>query len=517
MVEEVSGRAAFALNLDDALRRGQAVGVRQRPEDLPKPKAILPSMTEPTPRKATLDLDDDELRALLAGAADLAEREIKAARNGPVFLKPPSGERLAALFDGERGLPRDGEPLADLLHACDKVLSSGRRTNPGFFGYVQSPPSPIGVAADLLASAADQNVTAWRSAPAATEVERIAVRWLGELAGFAENSHGLLVGGGSAANLTALLVAVQTRSGVERGSLAVYTSDEAHFSVAKAAAVLGVELRPVPVDAAWRLDPGELREQIDADRAAGLEPFCVVGSAGSTGTGAVDPLDAIAGVAADSGVWFHVDGAYGALAAVDPASSHLFAGMERADSLALDPHKWLYAPVDCGALLVRDPEAGARAFGASAGAYVRVLADQPAESFAFWDHGIELSRRFRALKVWMTLRYYGADRIAAAIAEDIAMAAHLAELVEAAEDLELLAGPNLSICCFRHVPPGVPEADLDGHNERLLDALQRDGRVYLSNAEIHGRFALRACVTNFRTTRDDIEQTVDVVRKIGAG
>jgi aromatic-L-amino-acid/L-tryptophan decarboxylase len=468
-------------------------------------------------REATLDLAEEELQVLLAGAFALAEREIQAARDGPIYSEPPSAERLAPLIDGGRELPLEGEPLEDLLAACGRVLAAGRRTTPGFFGYVQSPPSPVGVAADLLASAADQNVTAWRSAPAAVEVERVAVRWLGALVGFADDAAGILVGGGSMANLTALLIALRAVTGVDadRRLLTVYTSEEAHFSVAKAANVLGVVMRTVAADAGQRLDMAELRTAIADDRRAGLQPFCLVGSAGTVATGAVDPLDEIAAVAAAEGLWFHVDGAYGAPAAAIPTSRPLFAGIELADSLALDPHKWLYVPVDCGALLVRDPAASVNAFGAAAGDYVRVLADQEAETFAFWDHGLELSRRFRALKVWMTLRYYGARRIAAAIAEDMAAAAHLAELVGAADDMELLAGPSLSICCFRHVPPGMPEPELDGHNERLLDALQRDGRVYLSNARIGGRFALRACITNFRTTRADVERILEVVRELG--
>jgi aromatic-L-amino-acid/L-tryptophan decarboxylase len=468
-------------------------------------------------RATSLDLDGAELRALLDGAGALAEREILATREGPVFAEPPSAERIARMLDAGAPLPLDGEPLDELLARCGEVLAAGRRAAPAFFGYVLSPPAPVGVAADLLASASGQNLTAWRSAPAATQVEHVAVRWLGELVGFAPDAAGILVGGGSAANLTALLLALRERGepDADRRRAAVYASDETHFSVAKAAGVLGVRHRSIATDADRRLDVRALREAIDADRRDGLEPFCVVGSAGTTATGAVDPLDAIAAVAAEHGLWFHVDGAYGALAAADPATRPLFAGIDRADSLALDPHKWLYVPVDCGALLVRDPAAQARAFGAAAGEYVRVLADEPAETYAFWDHGIELSRRFRGLKVWMTLRYYGARRIAAAIAEDIAMAEHMAELVRAADDLELIAGPGLSVCCFRHVPAGLPEEGLDAHNERLLAALQRDGRVYLSNALLDGRFALRACITNFRTTRADVERTLAVVREIG--
>jgi glutamate/tyrosine decarboxylase-like PLP-dependent enzyme len=475
-------------------------------------------MSQRVDRGATLDLADDELRALLAGVAALAEREIRAAREGAIFSEPPSAERLARLLDERRELPLDGEPLAELLDACGRVLAAGRRTGPGFLGYVHSPPSPIGVAADLLASAADQNVTSWRSAPAATEIERRVVLWLGALVGFGDDTAGILLSGGSMANLTALLIALRARSDLQadRRLLRVYASEEVHFSVAKAATVLGVQLRRVDIDQGGRLDAGKLRAAVAQDRGAGLQPFCVVGNAGTVATGAVDPLGAIAAVAREQHLWFHVDGAYGALAAADPVSRPLFAGIELADSLALDPHKWLYVPIDCGALLVRDPAAAGYAFGSGTGDYVRVLAEGEVESFAFWEHGLELSRRFRALKVWMTLRYYGARRIAATIAEDIAVAAHLAELVRAADDLELLAGPSLSICCFRHVPAGMPDVELDRHNESLLEVLQRDGRVYLSNATVAGRFALRACITNFRTTHVDAEGTVDVVRQVGA-
>ena len=322
--------------------------------------------------------------------------------------------------------------------------------------------------------------------------------------------------GGSAANLTALLVALRTVAGPDedRRAMRVYASAETHFSVAKAATALGVRLEPVAVDRDRRLDPAALRTAIASDRAAGLVPICVVANAGTTSTGAVDPLDAVATVAADAGVWLHVDGAYGAPAAADPACRPLFAGLHRADSLCIDAHKWLYAPVDCSALLLHDAAATARAFGAGADDYVRILATQPTETFAFWDHGLELSRRFRALKLWATLRFHGARRLAAAIGEDIRLAAHLAQRVSAAEDFELLAGPGLSICCFRHAPADVDERALDAHNERILQTLQRDGRVYLSNATVDGRFALRACITNFRTTRADVERVLTVVREL---
>jgi aromatic-L-amino-acid decarboxylase len=459
---------------------------------------------------ATLELPDDELRALFDGALALAERELEATRTGPIFSSPPSAGRLDEL------LPQDGASAAQVLDECSAVLAAGRRTSPTFFGYVLSPASPVGIAADLLASAANQNLTAWRSSPSATEIERLVLRWLGELVGFAPDAAGVLVSGGSHANLTALLVALHAKApaDVDRRGQTVYISPEAHFSSAKAAGVIGVSARPVATDLDRRMDPIGLRAALAADRAVGLEPFCVVASAGTTGTGAIDPIDEIARIAAEQGLWLHVDGAYGAFAAADPASRDQFAGIERADSLTLDAHKWLATPLDCAALLLRDAAADAPAFGSGAGDYVRVIADEEREAYAWWEHGIELSRRFRALKVWMTLRYYGARRIAAAIAEDIALAAHLAELVTASDDFELLSGPELSICCFRHLLPGATAAELNAHNERLLTALQRDGRVYLSNITLDGRFALRACITNFRTTRADLERTLMVVREL---
>ena len=423
-------------------------------------------MRDPDRRDSSLDLTGEDLRALLAGVTALAEQELATARSGPVFERPPSAAEVDRVVGADRALPLDGESMDELLAACASVLAAGRRTTPAFFGYVQSPPAPVGVAADLLASAADQNVTSWRSSPAAAAVEQQTVRWLGDFVGFDREATGILLSGGSAANLTALLVALRTGTDqdADRRAMRVYASAETHFSVAKAATALGVGVVPVAVDRDRRLDPTALRAAIVADRAAGLVPICVVANAGTTATGAVDPLDAVAGIATDAKVWMHVDGAYGAPAAADPASRRLFAGLHRADSVCIDAHKWLYAPVDCSALLLHDPAATARAFGAGADDYVRILAAQATETYAFWDHGLELSRRFRALKLWATLRFYGARRLAAAIGEDIRLAAHLAELVTAAEDFELLAGPGLSVCCFRHTPAHLDEDALDAHN-----------------------------------------------------
>src|SRR6185503_12526585 len=274
----------------------------------------------------------------------------------------------------------------------------------------------------------------------------------------------------------------------------------------------------------FRMNVNSLRETIAEDLRRGLKPFCVIASAGTVNTGAVDPLEEIAAVAKEFKLWFHIDGAYGALAALDETKRPLFRGLELADSISLDPHKWLYVPIDSGCLLFRDEAAAHAAFSFDAD-YIKVHEHDRAEAFAFWNYGPELSRRFRALKIWLTLRYYGVRRIAGAITEDIALAAYLAEQVEQATDFELLAAPQLSIVCFRYVPEHLqrsPEAgestaelnaELDELNTNIMNAVQRGGRAYLSSANIAGKFALRACITNFRTTRKDLDETLGIIRE----
>jgi glutamate/tyrosine decarboxylase-like PLP-dependent enzyme len=330
------------------------------------------------------------------------------------------------------------------------------------------------------------------------------------------------------ANMTALLMAHRAKApdvasaGLwNSAAMTIYASDQIHMSIPKAADIIGIgraQVRLIPSDDRFRLQPALLREAIAADLKNGYKPFCIVGSAGTVNTGAVDPLDEIADVANEFQLWFHIDGAYGALAALDETKRPLFRGLERADSISLDPHKWLYVPIDSGCLLFRD-EARARAAFAFEGAdYIKVHEQNEVEAFAFWNYGPELSRRFRALKIWLTLRYFGVQRIARAISEDNRVAAYLGEQVEAAADFELLAAPELSICCFRYVPPGLTsDIELDQLNTQIMNAVQRGGRAYLSSATIEGKFALRACITNFRTSRADIDETLEIIREAAKG
>lgn len=489
-------------------------------------------------RPSSLDITEEAMRELSAQMAALVSDYFAHISDLPVF---PDISGAGVVENLPAGLPAEGVPIEKLIEDCRAIIKTSRHNgHPRFFGYVASPSTPVGAYADLLASTLNQNVTSWRSAPAATEIEKTVVRWLGSLVGYADDARGLLTSGGSMANLNALLIAHRAKAPEQASRhglwnagrpMTVYASDQIHFSIMKAADVLGLgrdHVRLFKPDARFRLDVRDLRERLESDARQGFRPFCVVASAGTVNTGAVDPLDEIARVTEEHGLWLHVDGAYGAPGALDDRKRPLFKGIERADSVSLDPHKWLYAPLDCGCLLFRDQDRARAAFNPSSEAdYIRVHERTDAESFAFWDYGIELSRRFRALKIWMMLRYYGTRRIGAAISEDNALAEYLAECVSSAEDFELLAPVELSICCFRYVPRGLRDklgsggaaeraavnAELNDLNARLMQAVQHGGRAYLSNATLHGIFALRACVTNFRTTRADIVKTLDIVRK----
>ncbi|HJT29080.1 MAG TPA: pyridoxal-dependent decarboxylase [Pyrinomonadaceae bacterium] len=472
--------------------------------------------------QSSLDVNEDDLQQISSESTKLVFEYLTTISERQVRAENHAGKTLAAI-DSE--LSSEGRPLEQLIGECRTIMDLSRHNgHPRFFGYVASPSTPVGAYADLIASALNSNITCWRSGSAGTEIERLVVRWLGRLIDYDRDAKGLLTSGGSMANMIALLIAHRRKSGIDTSSrglwnsgppMTVYASEEVHMSIAKAADILGFgrdQVRVIACDERQRMRVDLLRQKIVADRREGLRPFCVVGSAGTVNTGVVDPLSELADVAAEFDLWFHVDGAYGAPGSLDERKKHLFAGLERADSVSLDPHKWLYVPVDAGCLLFRDADAARTPFSSEDADYIKTHGYADEEAFAFWDYGVELSRRFRALKVWMTLQYYGSRRIAAAISEDIALAAYMGELVSKADDLELLAPVELSICCFRYV---ARDAELDRLNERIMETVQKGGRAYLSNATVNGKFALRACITNFRTTKADIEETVAAVREAG--
>ena len=474
--------------------------------------------------ESSLDISEEALNEISSQATQLVFEYLTTISERPVRAENYAGKTTASI-DSE--LSAEGVPLDQLIAECRHVMDLSRHNgHPRFFGYVASPATPIGAYADLIASALNANITCWRSGPAGTEIERMVVRWLGALIHYDSNANGLLTSGGSMANMIALLIASRRKAGAEmsrRGlwnaaaPMTLYASEEVHMSIAKAADILGFgrdHVRIVACDDRQRMRVDLLRKSIESDMREGLRPFCVVGSAGTVNTGVVDPLAEIANVAREFDLWFHVDGAYGAPGVLDGGKQQLFAGLERADSVSLDPHKWLYVPVDAGCLLFRDAAAARSAFSTEDADYIKTHGYSDEEAFAFWDYGVELSRRFRALKVWLTLQYYGTRRIAEAISEDISLAAYLGEVVSAADDFELLAPVELSICCFRYRPAHTSsDAELDRLNERIMELVQKGGRAYVSNATVNGHFALRACITNFRTTKSDIDQTIEAIRE----
>jgi aromatic-L-amino-acid decarboxylase len=487
-----------------------------------------------------LDPSPEQIRSWGNAAVELMAEYLGTIRDRPVYPHTSSRQIRERL---DSNLPEEPTTFDELLHTFRDTLIELSRHNghPRMFGYVQAPGTAIAAIADLLASTLNANLTAWRSAPAAVEVERLTIDWIKQIIGLDRDAVGLFVSGGSMANMAALgaarrakaLAQIQNKGAQSCAQvLRVYASEETHHSVAKAAALLGIgrdNVCLISVDERYKINLDELVAAIEEDRAAGHLPICVVANAGTVATGAFDPLAQISKIARRFNLWLHVDGAYGGFVALAPSARPLFASIADADSLALDPHKWLYLPVDCGCILYRDPEA-ARVTFAHEAEYTRVIGQEADEAFAFWDYGPELSRRFRALKVWMLLKGVGLQTLSEAIEKDLACARHFEKLVQKSEDFEMLAPVELSIFCFRHLPARLKSAlaaatpserekieqQLDAHNERLLLALQRDGGSYLSNARLRSRFSLRGCVMNYRTTLRDMEILLDDIRRVAA-
>jgi aromatic-L-amino-acid decarboxylase len=459
-----------------------------------------------------LDISSAQFRRLADKVTTLAAQyldELDARRITPDI----GGNEITRLFRSE--LPERGmgeEALCNL----QQVVGNSRAQNGRFFGYVLGSGEPVGAAAEILTSVLNQNGTAWRSGPACATIEKIVVGWLAEAIGCA-GFAGSLTGGGSSANLMGLAMAREAQAPAnEKGCISanrvVYASKEVHMSIPKAVALLGIgreNLRLIATDNAYRMIPDELDRAIRRDQAAGRVPIAVVASAGTVSTGAIDPLQVIAEIAREHHVWFHIDGAYGALASM--AQPDKFIGMERADSISLDPHKWLYQSLDCGCLLYRDARTAQTAFSQS-GDYARPLCDDAIEGFAFFEESFELSRRFRSLKVWLSLRYHGFQAFRDSITLNIAQAGRLAEAIRKESRLELIALGDLSAVCFRYVSDGAMTLEeLNRMNASILKRTVDRGKIYLSNALLGGRFCLRACIVNHRTTHADVDAVVPEV------
>jgi aromatic-L-amino-acid decarboxylase len=436
---------------------------------------------------------------------------------------------IASLFD--EPLPEGPQPIEAILSEIESKIfaNSTLYLSPRFFGYINSGGNQAAILGDFLASAVNQICALWHFSPAASEVERRVIRWIAQFIGYTPDAGGCLLSGGSAGNLVGLAVARKQRAQFDAASLGmrggppvtVYVSEEGHGSIEKSIVLLGMgsnQLRKIAVRDDFTIDLNCLEKKVIEDRKNGYYPICVVGNAGTTNTGAIDPLGSLAEFCQDHKLWFHVDAAYGGPASCTKVAGALFHGLDQADSVVVDPHKWLYVPAEAACILVREPRALRQTFQLLA-AYLREENDEGANGpIDFKDYGPQLHRNFRALKVWMTFKAYGVQKLRAAIESNIEIMRYLAHLIDQSQDFVRLAPVPLSVVCFQYCTKDTSarrnQSYLDDLNHRLLDALERDGRVFLSGTKIQGKKVLRACSVNHRLRREDVEFLLEVIREV---
>jgi glutamate/tyrosine decarboxylase-like PLP-dependent enzyme len=482
-------------------------------------------------RRAPLAMDPEEFKRAGHALVDAVASFLGGLPERPVT--PGEGPTaIRALLDAEAALPEHGIGADELLRSTAELLFDHSLFNghPRFFGYITASPAPIGVLGDFLAAAVNPNLGAWQLSPMASEIEAQAVRWVADLIGYPRSGGGLFVSGGNMANFIGMFAARAAhakwevrRQGVRAADarpLRLYASAETHTWIEKASDLSGLgtdAVRWIPTDGEQRMDIGALRDAIERDREAGEQPLMVVGTAGSVSTGAVDPLFAIAEICRESGAWFHVDGAYGAPAAMVPGAPEDLAGLRLADSVAVDPHKWLYAPLEAGCVLTRDPASLRNAFS-----YRPPYYHFDEEETNFVDLGPQNSRGFRALKVWLALQQVGREGYVRMIGDDIQLSRRLFARVKEHPELEAFT-QQLSIATFRFVPADLrarcaaPEVAgyLDQLSDAILTRIHRSGELFVSNAVVGGRRVLRTCIVNFNTSAADIDAVPEIVARLG--
>ncbi len=482
----------------------------------------------------TGDLPLDEYRARATELVDWIANYLAHPERYPVLPPLEPGATLAALPPGP---PDDAEPLRRILDDFEtQIIPRLTHWNhPGFLAYFANTASVPGMLGEMLATALNTNAMLWRTGPAAAELEQRTCDWLRQLIGLSAGWFGVCTDLASTSTLYALAAAREADpaldvrrkglAGRDLPALRVYCSDQAHSSVHKAAMTLGIGLENVvhvESDAEFRMIPAALERAIAADRAAGRRPMAVVGVLGTTSSTSVDPLDAIAAIAEREGLWFHVDAAYAGVAGAVPEMRHHFAGADRADSIVVNPHKWLFTPMDCSVLLVRRPEALKRAFSLVASYLETAEADSVVN---YMDYGFQLGHRFRALKLWMVLRAFGAHGIATRIRHHCALAAEFAGWVEREPGWSVEAPHPFSVVCFRHggapfetdaPASGTRLAEVNAHNARILDRVNASGEVFLSHTVLKGRYVIRVAIGNLRTDRSHLARAWELLRRAAA-
>ncbi len=488
-------------------------------------------MDKTNPRISPLEINKDEFKKIGYQLVDTLSDFYDTIHERPVTTGETPGQIQTVL--GNASLPETGTSASVLIsQAADLLLNhSLLNGHPKFFGYITSSPTPIGALSDFLAAAVNPNVGANILSPVATAIEKQTIKWLAEFIGVSPNYGGILVSGGNMANFTAFLAARTAKApktlkedGLLNtpGELVCYCPKTTHTWIEKAAILFGhgsKAIRWIPTDAENKMNTEILLQAITDDIKNGKTPFLVIGNAGDVSTGVVDNFVEIAAVCKTNKLWFHIDGAYGIPAAAIPQYKNLFAGIKDADSIALDPHKWLYAPLEAGCTLVKNPQHLLDTYSAHP-IYYNFDNNAGESSLNYYEYGFQNSRGFRALKVWMALKQVGKNGYIKMIAEDIALSQLLFEEVKKHPELEAVT-QNLSITTLRYVPPDYVQDEkmndpyLNGLNEKLLNELQQGGKVFLSNAVVAEKYCLRACIVNFRTSGNDILETVDIIVQEG--
>ena len=482
-------------------------------------------------RNAPIEMNRDDFKKVGYQLIDTISDFIEGIEQRPVTTGETPKQIQTVL--GNASLPENGTSVSELFSKASDLLLNHSLLNghPKFFGYITSSPTPIGALSDLLASAVNPNVGANILSPIATAIERQTVKWLAEFIGVPSTYGGILVSGGNMANFTAFLAARTAKApktmkedGLANtvGEMVFYCSKTTHTWMEKAAVLFGhgsKAIRWIQTDADNKMNTSVLLQTIQDDVKNGKKPTLVVGNAGDVSTGAIDNLSDIAAICKAYDLWFHIDGAYGVPAAIIPEYKNLFEGIQEADSIALDPHKWLYAPLEAGCTLVKNPQHLIDTYSAHPVYYnFDASADEPTHNY--YEYGFQNSRGFRALKVWMALQQVGKNGYIKMIGEDIQLSQLLFEEAKKHSELEAIT-QNLSITTLRYVPfdyakqGKIDEAYLNALNEKLLNKLQQEGEVFLSNAVVDGKYCLRACIVNFRTSRKDILETVEIIVREG--
>jgi aromatic-L-amino-acid decarboxylase len=454
-----------------------------------------------------------------AAAAQWIDRYLSDARAYPVLSQIQPGEILAQL---PQSAPEEGEPFERLMQDFERIVIPGitHWNSPRFFAYFATSGAPVAVAAEALAAALDVKAMLWRTSPAATELEEAVMQWLGRLMGLTDAFTGIIYDTASIGGFTALAAARESldlgirehgMSARDLPVLRVYITEHTHSHIEKACIALGIgreNVVRVASDDEFRMSVTDLRSRLDADAAAGMRPMAIVATAGTTSTTSRDPIEEIVRIARERKIWLHVDAAYAGVAAIMPEFRWVLAGAEHADSIVVNPHKWLFVPMDCSALYVRDLELLRRTFSLVP-EYLRT----PESSVRnYMDYGLQLGRRFRALKLWFVMRYFGAEGLRERLRGHVALAQEFAQWVCAAEDWQILAPHPFSVVCFRFAPQGKTEAELEALNARVMDAVNASGEVFLSHTKLGERYALRLAIGNLRTTRQDVSAAWELLR-----